>query len=136
MKRRVAQIFSALLTAVYLLAEVGFDVHCDNQRNRTYLVPLFSGISCEEIHPEHPCHHHHHEGCEAHEDCCTNTIEYLQASVEQSECISLPDCPSLELCTDYPQSAAYPAGYAVSEGFKPSPSPPRLQLRRLCILRV
>jgi len=61
----------------YLLSVSGIDIHTDTHDGRSYVVPLFSGISCERIHPEDDCHcchiHHHLRSCECgldeQEDC-------------------------------------------------------------------
>lgn len=133
-----AKISAALLTVVYLLAEVGFDVHCDHQSGRNYLVLLAGGISCEKIHPDHPCCHHHHCGCSSDESCCSDIVECLQISEDVTTAgNAVPDCPCLTLSACPVLRTGITELYSTADfAVRRETSPPRAGLLRLCILRV
>lgn len=93
--RKLFNVITAFCLCMYLLAVAGFDVHVCRDNGRIYIEPLYAGISCEDIHPSSPCHHHGHECCEDEEDCCTDEIAVLSITGDGSDCaVSVPQSPS------------------------------------------
>ena len=91
-KALISALLCALLGAWYLASSVGFDIHRDHHCDRTYVVSLLNGISCDEIHPEDAAHHcHHHDCCEGGDhdhdgDCedCSDELEILTITGEDT----------------------------------------------------
>lgn len=68
MMRNVPIKISAVVLAVwYLMSIIGFGVHTCMGSQRSFLTSFVSGITCEDIHPEHRCggsgHCSGHDGC-------------------------------------------------------------------------
>ena len=99
---------SVLVAIWYLIAVVGFDIHNCSDNGRVYIEPLIAGISCDDIHPDTPCGcgHCHEAGCHCHEDedCCSDTIEYLQLSGDNTQISYVPDVAVISLFTNVPIS--------------------------------
>jgi hypothetical protein len=96
MKNLVLKYVSAFLTVWYCLSIIGFDVHSCAATGSVFVNSVLSGMTCDDIHPEHDCCDHgsccDHESCCAHHDsheeeeseedgCCTNEIEVLDEVV-------------------------------------------------------
>lgn len=115
MKRMFPKYVAALLTVWYSLSIIGFDVHSCAATGDTFVNSVLSGLTCEDIHPEHDCsghgsccgshrchdHKSHASSCcgdqdapsVAHDDdCCTNDIEVLD-----SESLTVQDDYDFEL---------------------------------------
>ena len=99
MKKVVLKYISALLAVWYCMSIIGFDIHSCTVTGNTFVNSILSGITCDDIHPEHDCCGHGgccqpHKccGCETpaadtsldNEDCCTNDIEVLDSEVVAS----------------------------------------------------
>lgn len=126
-----------VLAIVYMAGVLGFDVHSSADTHRSYVIPLFNGISCERIHPEALCHHHGHAECEDDEDCCHDTIELLEVTGEYGADAKavLPDMVSVCLQVINVQQVVFACADAhitVPEDY----SPPAPDLAELCILRI
>ena len=103
MKSLFTKYVAALLTLWYTLSIIGFDVHSCAATGDTFVNSVLSGLTCEDIHPEHDCsghgsccgshkcHDHKPEAsscCGDHDapavehddDCCTNDIEVLDSA--------------------------------------------------------
>lgn len=93
---------AALLTVWYCMSIIGFDVHSCEATGNVFVNSVLSGVSCEDIHPDHDCTCHEHKAqacscCHDHEspvsesvehddDCCTDRIEILdEAGITTSE---------------------------------------------------
>lgn len=84
---------AALLSVWYCMSIIGFDVHSCTATGNVFVNSVLSGVSCEDIHPDHDCTCHAHDQhacscCRDHEvpasesvghedDCCTDRIEIL-----------------------------------------------------------
>lgn len=103
---------AVLLTAWYLFAVTGFDIHRCSCSGMTYIEPLFAGISCNEIHPDFHCCHHNEteehschgkcEHCSGYQDkdgCCTDEIEVIILSGFETgqDCVPHFSAPSVIL---------------------------------------
>ena len=101
MKSKLVKHMSALLAVWYSLSIIGFDVHSCVTTGDSFVSLIVSGITCEDIHPEHTCHSHgsccggshKHSCCSAHSEaedcsaesfkadrskCCTNDFRILE----------------------------------------------------------
>lgn len=84
MKSVFLKYVSALMTVWYCLSIIGFDVHSCSTTGNTFVNSILSGVTCEDIHPEHDCCSHSsccskHKSHEEDDDCCTNEIEVLDS---------------------------------------------------------
>lgn len=80
MKNVLMKYLSVLMTVWYCLSIIGFDIHSCVRTGERYVTSAIGGVECIDIHPEHSCHAHHHEGEEVEDpDCCTNDIIVLFA---------------------------------------------------------
>ena len=93
MKNVVLKYVSALLAVWYCLSIIGFDVHSCTATGNIFVNSVLSGVSCDDIHPEHDCcghgacctHHTEEDGLKnADNQCCTNEIEVLDCEVVTS----------------------------------------------------
>lgn len=140
------RILSFAVMVMYMFAVTGFDVHVSSESGRAYFEPLFAGIACEDIHPDHPCHHcdghccggHDHDGsedrCLEDEDCCSDNIGVLTLTgTDHQSCdFSAPAVTVVDVVA--PSKDLYSPDFPRLPGhFK---APPRLTLSRFCILRV
>lgn len=97
MRKMFVKYASVLLVLWYSLSIIGFDVHSCKSTGEVFVASLATGVSCEDIHPDHSCKSHggccgHHETescCSGHEigradshvakeDCCSNDLQVLQ----------------------------------------------------------
>lgn len=140
MIRNKANILSVVCClACYLLSVLGFDVHSCGDNGRIYIEPLFAGISCENIHPDTPCHHHCCGCCDGEEECCSDIIAVLDIAGDGSGVsvqVPAPDfmpviAPSavsvfsnVPVCVEFGRICSCP------------PDPPDDLLSLLCVLRV
>lgn len=115
----------------YLVSIVGLDIHTDHHDNRTYVVSLLSGISCENIHPEDECgcEDCDHDDCEDESDCLaiTGSGNSLQQSVP---------VPAVMICEAIIPESSVSAPVVSAPLERPFRSPPRVVLNSLCVLRV
>lgn len=75
--RNVAYKICAVLLAVwYLMSIIGFGVHTCRGSQRSFLTTFVTGMTCEDIHPQHHCTCDHHSS-EAGHDCCTDDFKVL-----------------------------------------------------------
>lgn len=93
MKDRIIRLSSMLLMIWYCFSIIGFDVHTCNASGRSFIATFISGLSCDDIHPDHDCNRHHkgcchHDGCSHHHDdfpsfntgtCCSD--DYLALTI-------------------------------------------------------
>lgn len=115
----------------YLVSIVGLDIHTDHHDNRTYVVSLLSGISCENIHPEDHC------ACQdcTHDNDCEDESDFLTVTGTAGSLQPVNFVPAATVCpAPVPDiqrlpEAPVPAGC-------PFKSPPRVLLNSLCVLRV
>jgi hypothetical protein len=97
MRKMFVKYASVLLVLWYSLSIIGFDVHSCKSTGEVFVASLATGVSCEDIHPDHSCKSHggcccHHETescCSGHEtehadshvakeDCCSNDLQVLE----------------------------------------------------------
>ncbi len=117
----ILQAVSALMLGVYLLGIVGVDIHSCQSSGKNFVVSLWGGIDCCDIHPEADCAslcctHCHHAGnavCGEHthtdkagnsltDDCCTDDCHYLSLTGETShhdDLLAQITCPVAEIAT-------------------------------------
>ncbi|MBQ8838650.1 MAG: hypothetical protein IJ005_04950 [Bacteroidales bacterium] len=98
--RNFIKLFSVLLTLWYIISIIGFDLHICGCSGEKYVSSFLTGISCEDIHPEHmqlhdctdvdDCCSHHHKGHGHHEreqvadsPCCTDDYQVLLLTGER-----------------------------------------------------
>lgn len=96
MKNVILKYVSAFLAMWYLLSITGFDVHSCSSTGNTFVSPVLTGTTCEDIHPDHDCTCHsisHSCSCchsdknaaaeniDKDHDCCTDEIEVLDGEV-------------------------------------------------------
>lgn len=134
--RKIRQYTAMLLTIIYLVGVLGFDVHSSADTHRSYVISPLFGVSCEKIHPEALCHHHGHEECEEDEDCCHDTIEQLEITGDVQSDVAGVIIVGIQACPPYttiPQiCTADNAVFHTPTGF----TPPAPDLAQLCILRI
>lgn len=97
----------------YCMSIIGFDVHSCNTTGNIFVNSVLSGITCDDIHPEHDCSGHssccHSHKCCDHQtedDCCTNEIEVLDsesimASEDDASALFITDVAVSFLVNDY-----------------------------------
>ena len=100
------KICAAVLAVWYLMSIIGFGVHTCMGSQRSFLTSFVSGITCEDIHPEHHCGEAHH--CSGHHEChgCTDRHESGMPEIESSPCCS-DDFMVLSLTGTAPSSEDY-----------------------------
>ena len=140
------RILSFAVMVMYVFTVIGFDVHMSSESGKAYFEPLYAGISCEDIHPDHPCHHcgdhccgvHDcdggEDGCLEDEVCCSDNIGVLTLTgTDHQSCDFLaPAVTALAVIT--PAQGLSGMAFPVHSGvFR---APPRSALSRFCILRV
>jgi len=141
LKEATSYLFAVCLCAWYLLSVSGIDIHTDVHDDRSYVVPLFSGISCERIHPEDDCHcchiHKHLHSCECEletEDCsdkiCTTDITGF--AVPQLHCPAAAATPARLALFSF--QAGTP--FRIGQPFRLFCGPPPDILREICILKA
>lgn len=82
--RNVAhKIFAVVLAVWYLMSIIGFGIHTCRGSQRSFVTTFVTGMTCEDIHPEHHCTCAHHSS-EAGHDCCGHESD--GQSVEASSC--------------------------------------------------
>ena len=69
MKDRILRFSALLLVLWYCFSVIGFGVHTCKASGRSFIATFVSGLSCEEIHPEHDCTSDH-GNVDAHDCCC------------------------------------------------------------------
>lgn len=115
MKNMFLKYAAALLTVWYCMSIIGFDVHSCAKTGNTFVNSVLSGLSCEDVHPEHDCTchgsccHSHKEQAPENVDndsrCCTNNIEVLE-----SEGVTSSQDDVLDLLCD-----SFPAQFIVND---------------------
>ena len=131
----IHRLLAAAVAIVYLAGVFGFDVHRSEDTHRTYVIPLFAGISCDHIHPESPCHHHGNEECQDHEDCCHDTVEMLDITGSvPDDAVTVP--ASAAMLPVMP--ASVPASVIRERTVSGTAfhSPPSPGLSKMCVLRA
>lgn len=66
MKTVALKISSALMIVWYCFSIIGFDIHTCKGSGETFIATFISGMTCEDIHPEHRCDNGH---------CCASSID-------------------------------------------------------------
>lgn len=145
----LTKITAPIIAIIYLVAVFGFDIHQCGDTDRVFIEPLFSGISCEDIHPgvecHHHCHchHHHHDGGACHEEgesClpeedCHDSVECISITGDDQQTLSVPPffmcAVLLQPCNSTRAAVSAPRHHEV-----PVKAPPRAYLLKLDILRV
>jgi hypothetical protein len=106
---------AALLSVWYCMSIIGFDVHSCTATGNVFVNSVLSGVSCEDIHPDHDCTCHDHREhtcscCHDHEspasesfdhddECCTDRIEILdEAGITTSEDNAMSALAILSAC--------------------------------------
>lgn len=131
----IVRILASVVAFFYLVGVFGFDIHSSTEAQRTFIVPLFAGISCEHIHPDAPCHCDGGEGeCEEHEDCCHDTVEVLD--IPGLACIPLASVPAFHFVSVLCEAPAFPAAAAQQGPRSSAFFPPPPDLSQMCIMRV
>lgn len=92
MKTVVLKISAFLMILWYCFSIIGFDIHTCKGSGETFVATFLSGMTCEDIHPEHRCSEGHccassHRTCCSHsghectsfenESCCDDDIKVL-----------------------------------------------------------
>ena len=140
------RLLSVAVMVMYMFTVIGFDVHMSSESGRAYLEPLFAGISCEDIHPDYPCHHCDGHCCGGHdcdggedscledEDCCSDNIGVLTltGTDHQSDDFHAPAVTAVAVMAPS-QVLSRPDFSRLPGAFR---APPRSALSRFCILRV
>lgn len=143
--RYVIKLSALLLSVLYFVAITGFDVHSCSDDGHVYVGFLVNGISCANLHPGTPCHHHGscsccecgEGGCEEGEDCCYDDIQRITLTGSGDDVTQLQASPALffmaVINTPVPSASAGIATPSV-DGVLRSPPPPDLSL--LCMLKA
>ena len=133
-RRPILSLVSALVSALYLFAIVGFDIHIDHHCNEVYVVSLLASLDCESIHPEDECHccDHHHG---ADEDDCDNLVEALEFAGDPAQTVlSLSPAVTPSFGASVPGLAA---SLSAGVSFVPAPSSsPGGLLQMICVMRA
>ena len=103
------------MLGVYLLGIVGLDVHSCLSSGKSFVVSLWGGIECSDIHPESDCaslccSHCHHAAPQTacanesavSDDCCSDSCHYLAltgACSDHDELLAQIVCPEIDLPT-------------------------------------
>ena len=97
MRNMFMKISAMLLVVWYSVSIIGFAVHTCSGSGRTFVATVLTGLSCDDIHPEHHCSHSHccseSDACCGNEDaqtvkkpaCCTNDFHVLLLTGTSSE---------------------------------------------------
>ena len=94
MNDRILRFSALLLVLWYCFSVIGFGVHTCNASGRSFIATFVSGLSCEDIHPEHDCASDHadaggHACCCNHKHqtaCCSTADQLPEYSTEDSCC--------------------------------------------------
>lgn len=73
MKERLLRISALLLVIWYCFSVIGFNVHTCRASGESFVATVLTGISCEDIHPEHACCTGH---CKSH---CSSSCRHHEA---------------------------------------------------------
>lgn len=126
---------AAVIAIAYMVGVFGFDIHRSEDSHRTYIIPLWGGISCERIHPDAPCHHHGDEECGGHEDCCHDSVNILDLTgTALSDAVTVPLCSAQLQVSPTPVAGAFSQEFSYARPAFHSPPPPDLSM--MCVLRV
>ena len=80
MKRTTGTFLSMLMTAVYLLACMGFGIHTCHDDGSRHFVWMLGDVSCKAIHHHsHDADHNHH-----HDDGCCSTQVYVLTDAQDN----------------------------------------------------
>ena len=91
MKERLLRISALMLLIWYCFSVIGFNVHTCRASGDSFVTTVLTGITCEDIHPEHTCcagycksgcssscHHHEHETAyKTDGKCCSDDYHML-----------------------------------------------------------
>lgn len=140
MRGILVKLVSILTALSYMVAVGGLDVHADHESGRVFVRLLSMGIACEDIHPDSPCHHHHTEGCEDQEDCCSDDILVLSMPGDECHSDDIVPLPAMSFHA-VPASFAYvfagqPFRTECPASLLPRGVPPEPSLHKICIMRV
>ena len=96
MKDRILR-FSALLLALwYCFSVIGFGVHTCKASGRSFIATFVSGLSCEDIHPEHDCASDH-ALVDGHDCCCHHASEKREAACCSAD-VHMPEYSPEDCC--------------------------------------
>lgn len=81
----VMKISAVLLLIWYSMSIIGFDIHTCCGSGRSFVATFISGLSCDEIHPDHNCDHDH---CESDMDCSDACCSHanVNCTINPSSC--------------------------------------------------
>lgn len=131
----IQSLLAVVITIAYMVGIFGSDIHRSEDSHRTYVIPLFAGISCERIHPDAPCHHHGEEECDEHEDCCHDTVETLDITGNMPcDVVSVPVCFAQLPSFPTPVETVFSQEHSFVRPAFFYPPPPDLSM--MCVLRV
>lgn len=128
-----------MLVIAYAVAVFGFDVHVCSDTDHPYVEPLFAGISCEDIHPDVACHHHHCgccEGCSEEHGGCEDTISCLSITGMDVEPVSIAPVFAVLPAMLQPVCADAQPARQCAFRLRSIKAPPRDCLISLCVLRA
>ena len=97
------KICAVMLAVWYLMTIIGFGVHTCMGSQRSFVTTFLSGVTCEDIHPDHHCtdsHHCHGDG-ECHD--CTHGQSACDVTFDSQPCCS-DDFVVLEVTGTAPSS--------------------------------
>ena len=105
MRNMSLKICTVLLVVWYFMSIIGFGVHTCMGSQRSFVTSFISGMTCEDVHPEHSCCHSHEECCSHHDEdeheeeddssCCSNEYQVLDltGALSQDDNTELiPEC--------------------------------------------
>lgn len=142
-KKHTSGLFSLmpalLLSAWYLFAVCGIDIHRDAEHGQVFVVPGIVGCDCEIIHPGQHCFDTTSDtDCLDDEDCCTDFFTVVQALGEEPEAgAGFPPAPaSILFAALHPQSASAQAAACPGGRWGNAPPPPEPYFSKLGVLRI
>lgn len=84
MKTAALKISAFLMILWYCFSIIGFDIHTCKGSGETFVATFLSGMTCEDIHPEHRCSEEHCCAA-AHHSCCSH-CDHDNATWEKDSC--------------------------------------------------
>ena len=144
-KKHTSGLFSflpaVLLSAWYLFAVCGIDIHRDAEHGQVFVVPGIVGCDCDIIHPGQHCSDTADDTeCLDGEDCCSDIFTAVLALGEDPDTGegSMPLPVSIPLSAMHPLSASIGTASCIPGGWGNAPPPrePSTFFSRLSVLRI